>query len=111
MPRAFAWRARSTLLQWVMCSPSAIGSRQASSTIWARWRGGNLLRASQAGVVPQKFGQAALLVAAADAPDRGSGTFQARGHRLDGFARSHREDDASVLNLVERQVAAAGHGF
>src|SRR6476469_2866257 len=54
MPSATAWRARSWLVQWVMCSPSAIGSRQASSTIWARWRGGNLQRMPQVGFVQQE---------------------------------------------------------
>ena len=33
MPSATAWRAKSALVQWVTCSPSAMGSRQASSTI------------------------------------------------------------------------------
>src|SRR5438874_11601604 len=99
MPSAFAWRARSLLVQWVMCKPSAIGSRQASSTIWARWRGGNLLRTSRAGFVQQEFLQAALLVTAADAPDSGSITLQAQGHGLDGFPRGDGEHDAGVLNL------------
>jgi hypothetical protein len=30
---ATAWRARSWLVQWVICNPLAIGSRQASCTI------------------------------------------------------------------------------
>src|SRR5687768_10404165 len=96
MPSLTAWRARSALLQCVMCSPRAIGSRQANSTIWARCRGGNLLRASQAGLVQQQFGQAALPVAAADAPDRGSVTLQPRGHRLDGLSRGNSEHDAGM---------------
>src|SRR5262245_3934409 len=111
MPSVTAWRARSALLQWVMCRPWAIGSRQASSTIWARWRGGNLLRTSQAGFVQQEFRQAALLVAAADPPDGGAVTLQARGHRLDRLPRRHGEHNAGVLNLVEGQVAAACHGL
>jgi hypothetical protein len=92
-----------------MCSPSAIGSRQARATIWARCRGGNLLRTSQAGLVQQEFLQAALLVTAADTPDRGSVTLQARGHRLDGLSGGHGEHDAGVLNLEEGQVAATRH--
>jgi hypothetical protein len=36
-----ACHARSWLDQWVMCSPFATGSRQASWTICARCRGGN----------------------------------------------------------------------
>ena len=38
---------QSSLVQWVICRPSATGSRQASSTIWARWRGGNRDRAAR----------------------------------------------------------------
>ena len=110
MPSVTAWRARSALVQCVMCKPSAIGSRQASSTIWARWRGGNLLRTSQAGLVQQEFLQAALLVTAADAPDSGPVTLQARGHRLDGLSGGNGEHDAGVLNLKEGQAAAACHG-
>ena len=78
MPSATAWRARSWLVQWVMCSPPVIGSRQASSTIWARWRGGDLLRTAQAGFVQQESCQAALLVAATDAPDGGPVTLHPR---------------------------------
>src|SRR5207244_786549 len=111
MPSATAWRARSALVQWVMCKPSAIGSRQASSTIWARWRGGNLLRTSQAGLVQQECLQAALLVTAADTPDRGAVALQARGHRLDGLPRGNGEHDAGVLDLKEGQVAAARDGL
>ena len=47
MPSVTACRARSSLVQWVMCNPSAIGSRQASSTICARWRGGNRGRSTR----------------------------------------------------------------
>src|SRR5947209_5877249 len=101
MPSVTAWRARSALVQWVMCKPSAIGSRQASSTSWARWRGGNLLRTPQAGFVQQEFLPTALLVTAAHPPDRGSVTLQARGHRPDGLPRGHGEHDAGVLDLKE----------
>ena len=88
-----------------------MGSRQASSTIWARWRGGNLLRASQAGFVRQEFLAAALLVTAADAPDRGAVALQAVGNGLNGVPRRHGEYDAGVLNLEEGQVAAACNGL
>jgi hypothetical protein len=60
-------------------------------------------------LVQQEFLQATLLVTAADAPDRGSVTLQARGHRLDGFSGGHGEHDAGVLNLEEGQVAAPSH--
>ena len=110
MPSLTAWRARSALLQCVRCSPRAIGSRQANWTSWARCRGGKLLGPSQAGLVQQQGGQAALLIAAADAPDGGPVTLQAGGHRLDGFARRDGEHDAGMLDLEGSEVAAAGHG-
>src|SRR5687768_12389188 len=92
-----------------MCSPSATGSRQANSTIWARCRGGNLLGTAEAGVVHQEFLQPALLVAATDPPDRGRVTFQAGGDRLDRFAGGNGQDDASVLDLIPTEPAMAGH--
>src|SRR5688572_19781202 len=109
MPSAFAWRARSPLVQWVMCSPRAMGSRQASWTIWARCRGGNLLGAAQAGFVQQESPPAALLVAAADAPDGGPVTLQAGRDGLDRLPGGDGQHDAGMLDLVEGQVAAARH--
>ena len=111
MPSAFAWRARSALVQWVMCRPSAIGSRQANSTIWARWRGGNLLETPEAGLVRQEAVQSVLLVTAADTPDRGPVAFQPGGHCLDRLASGDGEDDAGVLDLEPGQAAAVGHGL
>ena len=111
MPSATAWRAKSSLVQCVICSPSAIGSRQASSTIWARWRGGNLLGTPAAGGVQQEFFQAALLVTAADPPNGRPVTLQVRGDRLDRFASSDGEHDAGMLNLEPGQTATAGHRF
>src|SRR5829696_3565261 len=92
-----------------MCRSRATGSRQASSTIWARWRGGNLLRAAQARLVQQEGLQPALLVAAADTPDGGPVTLQPGGDRLDGFTRGDGQHDAGTLDLEERQVAAVCH--
>src|SRR4051794_25420341 len=109
MPSAIAWRARSWLVQWVMCSPWAIGSRQASATIWARCRGGNLLGSSQAGLIPKEFRQAASFVAPADTPDGGTVALQTSGYGDAGFACGHGEHDACVVNLKEGQVAAACH--
>ena len=109
MPSATAWRAKSALVQWVMCSPSAIGSRQASSTIWARWRGENLLGTPDPGTVQQEFVQAAVLVAAADPPDGGPVTRQPRGDRLDRFAGGDGQHDPGMLHLEPGQAAAAGH--
>src|SRR4051794_32514982 len=105
MPPLIAWRARSSLVQWVMCSPLAMGSRQASSTIWARWRGGNLLGTPQERIVQQEFLQAALLVAATDTPDGGPITLQAGSDGLDGFPGGHGQHNAGMLNLEEGQVA------
>ena len=92
-----------------MCSPSATGSRQANSTIWARWRGGNLLGTPQERLVQQEFLQAALLVAATDTPDGGPITLQAGGDGLDGFPCSNGQHNAGMLDLKEGQVATACH--
>src|SRR6266487_1469958 len=94
-----------------MCSPLAIGSRQASWTIWARCRGGNLLGTSQAGVVQQELLQATLLIAAADSPDGGPVTLQPGGHRLDRLAASDSQDDAGMLDLEPAEATLAGHGL
>ena len=109
MPSATAWRARSALVQWVMCSPSAIGSRQASSTIWARCRGGNLLGTPDAGVVQQEVFQPSLLVTATDPPDGGPVALQARGDRLDRLAGGDSQHDPGMLDLEPGQAATAGH--
>src|SRR5215468_10723000 len=107
MPPATAWRASSALDQWVMCSPSAIGSRQANSTIRARCRGGNLQRVPGLGLVQQEALPAALLVAAADAPDGGGVAPQPGGDGVDRLAAGDRQGDAGVLHLVEGQMAGA----
>jgi hypothetical protein len=111
MPSALAWRARSLLVQWVMCSPSVMGSRQASSTIWARCRGGNLLGATQARLVQQEGLQPALLVAAADAPDGGRVTLQASGDRPDGLPGGHSQDDTGMLDLEPGQSPGSGNAL
>jgi hypothetical protein len=110
MPLATAWRARSAPVQWVMCSPSAIGFRQASSTIWARWRGGNLLGTPDSRLVQQEFFQPALLVAAADPPDGGPVTLQPGSDLLDRLPRSDGQDDPGMLHLEPSQAATVGHG-
>src|SRR5438067_2204284 len=109
MPSVTAWRARSWGVQWVMCSPSATGSRQASSTIWARCRGGNLLRTPQPGVVQQELLQPAPLVAATDTPDGGPITFRLGGDRLNRFAGSDSQNDAGVLDLEPGQASVVSH--
>jgi hypothetical protein len=99
IPSATAWRARSALGQCVMCSPSATGSRQASSTIWARCGGGNLLRPPLAGFVQQELAEPAPLVAAADAPDGGAVALQPGGDIAGALAGGDGQDDSGVLHL------------
>src|SRR5579871_3101955 len=111
MPAATAWRARSLLVQWVMCKPSATGSRQASLMIWARWRGGNLLRAAHAGFVPPERLGAALLVAPADPPDDGPVTRQAVGYCLDRLTAGNGQDDARLFGRKGGPVSVACHGL
>ena len=111
MPSATAWRARSWLVQWVMCSPSAIGSRQANATIGARWRGRNLLGTPNAGLVQQEVMQPALLVAAVDSPDGGPVTLQPGGDGLDRFPSGDGQHDAGMLDLKPGEATTAGHGL
>jgi len=94
-----------------MCSPLATGSRQASWTIWARCRGGNLLGTAHAGSLQQEFLQAALLVTAAGTPDGGPTTLQTGSNRLAGFPRGDSQHDTGTLDLEEGQVAAVCHGL
>jgi hypothetical protein len=94
-----------------MCNPSAMGSRQANSTIRALCRGGNLLRTPQARVIHQKFLQAALLVAAADAPDGGPIAPQSGGDIADALAGGDGQDDSGMLHLEPGQAATAGDGL
>ena len=88
-----------------------MGSRQASSTIWARWRGGNLLRTSQTGLVQQECLQAALLVAATDTPDGAWVTRQACGYGTDGLPGGDGQDDAGMLDLEPSQVPGSGNSL
>lgn len=88
-----------------------MGSRQASLMIWARRRGGNLLRAAHPGFVPQERLQAALLVAPADPPDRGPVTLQAVSYCLDRLTAGHGQDDARMFDLKEGQLSATCHGL
>src|SRR6516162_7447997 len=99
MPSATAWRAKSWLVQWVMCSPSATGSRQANSTIRARCRGGNHLRAPHPRIIQQEFRQPAVFVATTDPPDSGRVAFQAGGDGLDRFASGDSQGDPGMLDL------------
>src|ERR1700722_18719710 len=111
IPSATAWRARSALVQCVICSPSATGSRQASSTIQARCRGGNLLRTPHAGVIQQELLQPALLVAPTDAPDGGPIALQPGSDVMDTLPGGDGEDDAGMLHLEPTQAATVGDGL
>src|SRR5262249_25847809 len=106
MPSATACRARSSLVQCVRCSPRATGTRQANSTICARWRGGNLLRPPRAGVVQQEVAQPAPLVAAADAPDGGRVAFHPGSNGRDRLTGGDGQDDARMLDLEPGQAPA-----
>src|SRR5713101_4885048 len=94
-----------------MCNPSAMGSRQASLMMWARCRGGNLLRTAQAGFVQQESLQAALLVAATDPPDGGRITLQAVGYGPNGFTGGDGQDDAGMLDLEPSQTPGSGNSL
>jgi hypothetical protein len=69
--------------------------------IWARCRGGNLLRTAHAGFVLQEGFQAALLVATTDSPGRGSVALQAVGYRLEWLTAGNSQDDAGMFDLEE----------
>src|ERR1700761_4360798 len=71
IPSLTAWRASAALLQWVTCRPQAIGSRQASSTIWARWRGGNPGRTPRPLRRREQPGEPLAAVPLTGPPDRG----------------------------------------
>src|SRR5262249_18343165 len=106
IPSATAWRARSRGVQWVVCKPSAIGSRQARATMCGRCRGGTLRGTPTTGIVLQELPPAALLVAAAEPPDRGPVTLQPGSDLPDGRAGGDGQNDAGVLDLEEGQASA-----
>src|SRR5215208_5127491 len=109
MPSATAWPARSSLDQWVMCNPRAIGSRQASWMIWAFWRGGNPGRSpgSLLPAVGQQALQPGLRVTLAGSPDGGRVAFQTFSDALEALASGKGQDDASPADLIPRQGIAA----
>lgn len=63
---------------------------------------------SLAWVVLQKFLQATLLVASADAPDSSSIALQAVGKIAHTLASGNGQDDPGVLHLEPRQAAVMG---
>src|SRR5690349_12974088 len=108
IPSAMAWRARSALDQWVMCRPSATGSRQARATIWARWRGGNPGRPARSLGRVEEPAQSGVLVAPAGAPYRTGVTFQAGGNGRGPLPRGDRQDRPGAADLIPRQGLASG---
>src|SRR5512142_3107471 len=108
IPSRIAWRARSSLDQWVMCSPLATGSRQASWTIWARWRGGNPVGMSRPAGRGQEPRQPGLLVAPARPPDGGLVALHLEGDRAGPHASGVGEHDPSTPDLIPGQRLAVG---
>jgi hypothetical protein len=108
MPSVTACRARSSLVQWVMCNPSAIGSRQASWTICARWRGGNHGRSTRPLGGSQEARHPQAFVAVAGAPDGRLVTPGFDRHGSGPTPVGHFQDDSSPLNLKEGQGLAPG---
>src|SRR5205823_13544761 len=94
IPSAMACRAKSLLDQWVMCSPSATGSRQAKATIWACWRGGNPGRAARPLGPFEEPAYARVAVAPAGAPHRAHVALQAGGDGRGPLPRGDRQDRA-----------------
>ena len=86
------------LLQWVTCKPRAIGSRQASSTTWARWRGGNPGRAPR----PLRGRQQPVEPLAA-----GSGSYYAYLEKLHSWAHTWGGETCEP-DVVERVVFDIG---
>src|SRR3954471_20868446 len=103
MLSATAWRARSSLDQWVMCSPLATGSRQASSTIWARWRGGNPGRAARTLGLLEEARHPAVAVAPARAAHRADVALQVGRDGRSPLPRGDRQDGPGAADLVPRQ--------
>jgi hypothetical protein len=108
IPSRITWRARSVLVQWVMCSPLATGSRQASWTIWARWRGGNPVGMSRPARRGQEPCQPRLLVPTARPPDGGLIALHLEGDRARPHASCVGEHDASPSDLIPGQGLATG---
>src|SRR6516164_4185666 len=102
MPSATACRARSALVQWVMCRPLAAGSRQASWTTSARWRGGKPGRATSSLGARQQPLHAGALVAAHGATDGGDAAAQLSGQVADALALGQAQEDAGAADPEPR---------
>src|SRR5512135_1389026 len=108
IPSATAWRAKSGLVQWVMCRPLAIGSRQASRTISARCRGGNPGRPPGSVWWCQEAGQSRVLVEATNPPNRRAVALSAEGQLMDRFPGGDAQDDLCPLDLIPGEGLTAG---
>src|SRR5512144_1861949 len=91
-----------------MCRPWAIGSRQASWTIWARCRGGN--PGGPPGPVRryQEAGQSRVLVAAAGPPDGRAVALRPDGQLVDRCPGRNAQYDPGPLDLIPGEGATAG---
>ena len=106
IPLDMASRAKSSLFQCVMCKPCAMGSMQASSTSWARCRGGNVLRSSRARLILQQLFQTAGFVTATGSPDRGRITAHQGRQACDRCPFGNRQHDARSVYCERRQLAS-----
>lgn len=86
-----------------------MGSRQASLTIWARWRGGKSLWPAYAGLVQEQFLESTALVTATEPPHRRPVILQPRGHHLDRLPCSNSENRPRVLNLKPGKATSLGN--
>jgi hypothetical protein len=89
----------------------AIGSKQANSTIWARWRGGKLLGATGARDFPQHAIESTFLVTAANPPNGADVTLRLEGYDLDALATCDAQQDLGMPNLEPRARAASRYRF
>src|SRR5512135_267008 len=91
-----------------MCRPRAIGSKQANSTICARWRGGNPGGPPGTFRSRQETGQARVLVTAAGPPDGRAIALCPDGQLMDRFPGRDAQDDPSPLDLKPGEGSAVG---
>src|SRR5512142_1219852 len=91
-----------------MCSPLATGSRHASWTIWARWRGGNPTGAPGSDRRGQQLGQPAPFVTAAGPPDGGLIALHLEGDGAVVHTAGVGQDDPGTPDLIPGQGLAPG---
>src|SRR3954447_9795796 len=108
IPSATACRARSSLDQWVTCSPRATGSRQASCTTRARCRGGKPFGPARTVRCRHQPLHSPPFVEAAGAPDRGAVASHPIGNGIDPLPVGDRQHGAGAADLEPWQRLAAG---